>query len=70
MVLELRSRGLSRDNRAHKREIEEIVEQRTTAMYEEFKASHIAQLAGKRGIWAPGAGNPIKGSALPLRHGP
>lgn len=65
MVLELRSRGLSRDNRAHKREIEEIVEQRTTAMYEEFKASHIAQLAGRRGIWAPGAGNPVVGAVFP-----
>ena len=65
MVLELVSRGLSRANRAHKREIEQIVERRTAEMYADFRASHIAQLAGKRGIWAPGAGNPIIGAVFP-----
>lgn len=64
MTLELVTRGLARDNRSHRRAIENIVEKQCTEMYGEFRDAHIAQLAHKRGIWAPGAGNPMVGGVF------
>ncbi len=67
MVLDLLSlnRGLSRNNRLHKRENEAIVEARFTRMYEEYRDGDIRQLAGRRGMWAPGGSNPAIGSVFP-----
>lgn len=51
-MLELTSRGTARDNRAHRKTIEGIVEDRCEELYLNFAAHHAAKSAKGRGIWA------------------
>ncbi len=58
-MLELVSRGTARNNRAHRRKIEGIVEDRCEELFANFVAHHTAKIVKSRGIWSMAGANPL-----------